>query len=352
MDFSIKSALTLGLLATVASFQAKASEIVYAPAFCEPRLLQLTVFNQTNQHQAFWTQVRSGDDILEELYELNPKEQIVVKGSNFLNTSSAFSVKFWSKNSLRIQASCSGYSSFPLNQTTSPKVEHWLPGPGKTIKLHITNLFIKNNIVSLKALNSVGAVVEEKQVVIDKYYDTQILKWKLPASASHVAVEAEERIHSIVFYEENNLEKASPGVSLNPVPLTVDASKTYFLVSTKDAQPTESFVIALDNPQMINTAREQIRNKDLEKIVIGGIELGNGGFNRAFSAKDKSPYSWSVYRVDAFADFAHIDCDGTPDLTEERLLKKLNEGGRICFWRYRVVRELSPTEVSSGKLIP
>ncbi len=69
-----------------------------------------------------------------------------------------------------------------------------------------------------------------------------------------------------------------------------------------------------------------------------------------FFQKDKSPYSWSVNRVDAFADFAHIDCDGSPDITEERLMQKLNEGGRICFWRYRVVRELKAEEVSSGKL--
>ena len=94
----------------------------------------------------------------------------------------------------------------------------------------------------------------------------------------------------------------------------------------------------------------EIKNPMLAKIVVAGIELGNGGFNRALLAKDKVPYSWSVYRVDAFADFAHIDCDGSPELVEERIAQRLSEGGRICFWRYRVVRELKPSEINSGSL--
>ncbi len=98
-------------------------------------------------------------------------------------------------------------------------------------------------------------------------------------------MEAQERVSSLLTYDSEGEEKLSPASALKPVTLPVDTGKTYFLVSTKEAKPDEAFVIALQDPKMIATAREQIQNPTLEKIVVAGIELGNGGFNRAFFSK-------------------------------------------------------------------
>lgn len=343
---------TLAFCGLFLGFQqsAMASDVVYAPGFCEPSALTLFITNNTAEPQRVWTQVRFDEELKEIPYDLDSHSQIKIRGSQFLAAKTGFSLKSWNPNTLQITASCEESLSIPLSRLTSAQVSHYLPSAVSSVKIHLLNLFLKSQNVVLKAFNKAGVLVEKKELSLEKYYDTQTLKWSFSENVARIDVEAQERINSVITYDLAGVEKLSPAMALKPVTLPTDTEKTYFLVSTKEARPEESFVIALQDPQMIATAREQIRNPSLEKIVVAGIELGHGGFNRAFSARDKSPYSWSVNRVDAFADFAHIDCDGSPDLTEERLLQKLNEGGRICFWRYRVVKELSAEEVSSGKL--
>lgn len=359
MDFRFKKPtkklhLSLKLIFTstmllIGSVAARA-ETVYAPAYCEPNALSLIIKNKTSEQQRFWTQLHLEEEIQEIVYEIEPKAQLVIQGSDFLTSKVGFSIKSLEKTSLEISAHCKGTENIPLSDLTSPQVSHWLPSSKRTVKIHLLNLFLKSNSVQLRAFNQRGMLVEKKVIQLEKYYDTQSLKWTLSGEASRIEVLGQERLHSLVLFDSQEEEKLSPAVVLKPLVLPTDPSKTYFLISTKENKPDEAFVIALDDPQKIATAREQIKNPDLEKIVVAGIELGNGGFNRAFLSRDKSPYSWSVNRVDAFADFAHIDCDGSPDITEDRLLQKLNEGGRICFWRYRIVKELSPKEVASGKI--
>ncbi|MEK2645392.1 BP74-related protein [Bdellovibrio sp. BCCA] len=352
MDFSIKTTLGISSFVLLTSLSAQASDVVYVPAYCAPQALTVFVTNKTSEPQRLWTQVRFDGELQELHHDIDAKSQIKIAGTQFLPSQMGFSIKSWTKNSLQITTRCDESLSIPLSDLTSPQVSHWLPSNVKSVKVHLLNLFLKSNSVKLQAFNKAGSVIGEKEVLIEKYYDTSSFKWTLPENAARIEVVGQERLHSLMFYDQFGEEKLSPAVALKPVSFSLDDQKTYFLVSTKDARPEESFVIALKDDQQIATAREQIKNPALEKIIVAGIELGNGGFNRAFKSRDKSPYSWSVNRVDAFADFAHIDCDGSPDLTEERLEQKLNEGGRICFWRYRIIKELSASEVASGTLKP
>lgn len=352
MDLGIKTSIGIFSFVTLLGSASQASEVFYATGFCEPSSLTLQVKNTSKEAQHLWTQVRYNDELVERSFEVSAQGQVVIEGSQFLTEKNGFSLKAWNKKTLQMTLKCSDRGHVTLTDLSTPEVSHWLPTPAKSIKLHVMNLFLKSNSVKLKAFNAKGSLVEEKELRIESYYDTESLKWTFTEPVSRIDVQGQERLSSVLFFDSGSEEKSAPGFSLKPATLPVDSSKTYFLVSTKEARPEESFVIALTESAQIATAREQIKNKNLEKIVVAGIELGHGGFNRSFSSRDKAPYSWSVNRVDAFADFAHIDCDGSPELTEERLLQKLNEGGRICFWRYRVVRELTPQEVSSGALKP
>ncbi|WP_374028703.1 hypothetical protein [Bdellovibrio bacteriovorus] len=350
MDFRIKTLISsMVFLSTTPS---AASDVVYAPAFCEPSALTVFVKNKTSEAQRLWTQVRFGSEIQELHHDLDPKSTIKIRGTEFLPAKMAFSLKAWSKNSLQITASCDEGGSTPLSDVTSPAQSHALPSGVQAVKIHVLNLFLKSQTVHLKAFNRYGLVVDEKTVSLNNYYDTETLKWSFKTDVSRIEIAGPERFHSLLFYDSFGTEKPSPAMALKPVELAPAVQNKYFLVSTKDPRPEEAFVVAISDTEMIEIAREQIRNPALEKIIVAGIELGSGGYNRAFLSRDKSPYSWSVNRVDAFADFAHIDCDGSPDLTEERLLQKLEAGGRICFWRYRVVRELTASEVATGKLKP
>jgi hypothetical protein len=349
MDFRIKTSIGMGVL-LLTSLTAKADEIFYVPSFCPPEQSTLFVTNKTKQPQRFWTQVHSEADIDETVQDIDAGEQMKVAAASFLKSAQGYSVKSLNAGTLQFTVNCQGEASVVLSPLTTPEVSHYLPAQTSVAKLHLLNLFLGSQTVTVRALDAFDQVLQEQTAHLEKSYDTQDFKFNLPG-ISRLEVVGEERLHSLVtYFDAAQNEKQSPGIFLSYARLQPDASKTYFLVSTKTAHPDEGFVIALSDEKMIATAREQIQNPQLEKIVVGGIELGNGGFNRAFMGKDRSPYSWSVNRVDAFADFAYIDCDGSPNLVEERLSQRMAEGGRVCFWSYRVVRELSLEEVASGKL--
>jgi hypothetical protein len=350
MDFSIKTSIGILLLSGLGS-PALAGETFHSPSLCEPEKQILTLTNLTRSTQRAWTQVRIGEGVIDEIQlDVKPLEKLQVKSSEFLSEMKYFSLKPMNSKAFRFTLSCEDGPTWNASSLTSPQVTHYAPEGSRSFKIHLENLFLKKQKVTLRAYSKTQNLVAEKEVLLENSYDTHSLKWSFTEDISRIDVSGTDRLHSDIFFIQNNNEIQSPGLVSNPTRLPASEEKIYFLVSTKNASADEAFVIAIDDPTKIATAREQISNPTLEKIIVAGIELGDGGYNRAFLSRDKSPYSWSVNRVDAFADFAHIDCDGSPDLTEERLEQKLSEGGRICFWRYRVVRELSLEEVRSGML--
>lgn len=351
MDLSIKTSVRVATwLLAFCPLMASGAEIVYAPSACLPSEMTVWVSNKTNQMQRVWMQTRETDLVEEKSYDLNPREQIKVPATEFLRTPKAFSVKTWDRGVLQVETQCWGEDKVLLTSSVAQEIDHYLTSSTTHVKLTIVNLFPNPQAARLQFFNRSNQIVKEEPFHLGKYYETQAIKLTVPAGATRLHISAEARLHSQVQLIQNNQFKLSPGIALAPVILNADSQQVYFLVSTRERNPDQSFVIALSDPAKIATAREQIRNPQLEKIIVGGITLGNGGFNRAFGSSDRAPYSWSVYRVDAFADFAHIDCDGGPDSTEERLPEKLNAGGRICFWHYRVTKELTLDEVRSGRL--
>lgn len=349
MDFSIKTFISTTLTSLLLSLPAWGSEVFYVPAFCEPSLLKVQVQNPSNSPQRLWTQVRGNTEFEELHFDLNPLETRRILGTEFLGSLRGFSLKTWQPGVLKITVQCDQEKSISLNQTTSPEVTHFFPRGVRTVKFNIQNIGWQTHPVLLTAYSKQGLILGTKNLEI-KDYDTSALKWTLERDIAKIEVRSEGRLHSWAFFPDGVSESFSPGVSLKPVLLAPDQGKTYFLISTREARPSESYVVGFSNPEQIKTARAQINTTGFEKILVARLQMGPGGFNRNYFSKDRSPYSWSVSEVDAFADFAHISCDGSPDIVEERLLQYANEGGRICFWRYRVVRELSSDEVATGNL--
>ncbi len=348
MDLSTKTSLISALILCLLGTRAQA-EVFHGIVNCAPTELTLEIKNQSRSWQRAWTQVRNKGQIDEIQWSIEPGKTLHIQGSEFLNLEKNFSVKTVDTTTLRLSSSCKNGSRLLLISLVSANATHYLPSQVKTIKVSLTNLYIRKQVLTLRAFNKNKALIAERKEALENSYDTQFFKWTLPEDISFIEVQGPQRMSSQVLFESSGKESQSPGISPTPTMVSADSTKTYFMVSTKSTAE-ESFVIALDNNQQIETARDQIRNPALEKIVVAGIELSHGNNNRNFLSRDKAVYSWHVNRVDAFADFAHIDCDGSPDLTEERLEQKLTEGGRICFWRYRVVRELTLDEVNSGIL--
>ncbi len=167
-------------------------------------------------------------------------------------------------------------------------------------------------------------------------------------STSTYSVEGEARIS--VLQISSNISQAaqadSEPATLSPGPI----KDRYFLVS--NSEKNQGFVIRVSDPRLLAKIKQQLAhpNKFMGRILIGQIDFGSGGINRDFFSKNASPWSWQVSKVLGFAELASQTCDGSPEFLEELLGPWRSSELSICFWDYRIVRELSSQEVQSGKL--
>lgn len=332
------------------TFNAEALEILYAPASCDPASLTLSLQNSSAQPQTVSIQTPMGLDLKTAYFSVPAQGLLELKGSSFLPVPTGFSLRLQSSTVVKAQVHCGSDSPLNLQAMTSQEVDHWLPLGSSDLQLNVMNLFLQSNIVHLQFYDEKSQIVGEKNFSIQNYYETQSLKLAVPEGARRVHLSATARISSQVVANSILGAQQSPAFILAPVALAPASDKIYFLVSNKAPATVESFVIALSDPTLIATARDQVTHPGQSKIVAASIALGNGGFNRAFAAQDKSPYTWSVGQVSSFGDFGSNDCDGDPDAVELFLNQRLKEGGRICFWQFHVVRELSLAEVTRGEL--
>ena len=95
-------------------------------------------------------------------------------------------------------------------------------------------------------------------------------------------------------------------------------------------------------------ARELIKFPQKEKMVFAKIQKQHSGFNRNWTKPEKSFWSWSTSEVTNFADLGSTACNGTPQEVEDRFEHWIVDPGQICFWNYRVKKELTPAEVAAG----
>ncbi|MDA2931463.1 hypothetical protein MYX84_16210 [Acidobacteria bacterium AH-259-O06] len=142
---------------------------------------------------------------------------------------------------------------------------------------------------------------------------------------------------------------AHPG---SPKVLDPNPDFTYFLVGYPKfgVRTSESYVIALLDPEHIAQARKMLADPSERKIVVGSIDRGHGGHNRNLTEVGQSAYSWHVDQFQGFADFAVEICDGGPMSVEFDLAYWIETVGQICFWTPTVVRELTVEEVRTGVL--
>lgn len=112
-----------------------------------------------------------------------------------------------------------------------------------------------------------------------------------------------------------------------------------------------SFLVRTDSLEIARQARELIANPDSNsKLITAVVALGSGvEVNRDLRSLFRTPWSWHVSKWYGFADFGHINCDGGAEKLEELLLAwTQQQPAAICFWNYRVVREIT-AEVSQRR---
>ena len=83
-------------------------------------------------------------------------------------------------------------------------------------------------------------------------------------------------------------------------------------------------------------------------MLFARIQKDHQGFNRNWSKAEKNFWSWSTSEVPNFADIGSTACNGIPQEVEDRIDYWATDPGQICFWNYRVKKELSPSQVAAG----
>ncbi|MFN3455909.1 MAG: hypothetical protein ACK41T_13220 [Pseudobdellovibrio sp.] len=171
-----------------------------------------------------------------------------------------------------------------------------------------------------------------------------IIPYKNIKALSRIRVSAEGRFTAFAFRGE---KEQIYTYSIKIQPSQIEKVGSYFLVTHRE-NSGDSFVVHITDANMIEKARDQIKNPALEKIVFAEVALGHKGFNRNFSTSIKSFWSWSTTRVTNISDLGSINCNGFPQMVEDRAEFWTEYTQKICFWSYRIKKELKYEDVSQN----
>lgn len=221
--------------------------------------------------------------------------------------------------------------------------------------LRVKNLSLLSNPFKVSVVNSNGETIFEYQDELDPapaMKDLNIKKIFGPIDSQNLGalgfrLETEFRMTSaLVVTNGYNVPVLNPKKKLTANRPTEGA---YFLVGKKTSNGAldrewPSYVVNIKDTKKLAEARDILTHKK-EKIVIGKIALGHGGYNRDFSDLLKSPYSWHYSEISSFSDLASVTCNGNPEQLEQHLPAWLNETNYACFWSYRLINEISPEEI-------
>lgn len=170
-------------------------------------------------------------------------------------------------------------------------------------------------------------------------------------SSSMLVIEGEAQISgSLVAVNEKVMGGSKSFIAdTNPVntrPIVSNKSRYYLL---QDSMKSSSYVVEIQDPLMIAEANSQIQtpNSLHSRILIAQVDYSSNQINRNFLAADKSIWSWHVSKAIRFTQVASQECDGNPEMLEEYLKLWKESQMPICFWNYRISRELTPNEIAN-----
>lgn len=313
-------------------------EVLYWPQVCQDG--ELFVKNRTAQTLYVWLQKFAPELESETDYELPPENTVTIKltGTRALEHYSL--LHFNSPANIDVRYRCGGviYGSSTLEGGALTFRRSALPDN----KIWLQNLYTGVNRVEIELLD--GGFRTLTTLALDAAAG-EGLTFALPNAVKWSYFRLRSSNKSSVF---NLTSGGAEGPWLvAPQESPVDTAASYFLVTPYSGRG-DSFIARIRDPQMADRARDLIRNPQKEQMLFATIEKNHQGYNRNWSKREKNFWSWSVTEVTNFADFGSTACNGTPQEVEDRVDFKVQNPGRICFWDYRVKKELTPAEVSSG----
>lgn len=322
------------LLISAASVSAEA-KVLYWPDLCSsPTLI---VENKTTLEKTFWLQKFSAEDLNETEYTLTSKQVLKIDLTKQTETERSALLHFNDSTTLGVQYNCEGinYAATDLDgaDVTYKKI------PNRHQKLWLQNTFTARNTVQINYHDASMKLLKTQTFQLDSQKTLSLVENSI--NWSYISVSSSNKLISY-FLDETGSSAAFKAV---PHTTTPPNDGSYFLVNSKNSND-DSYVVKITDAQLIEKARYYAQHPETEKIVFATVQKDHQGFNRNMSLKTKPLWSWSATEVTGFGDFGSTSCNGQPQELEDRVDKWIDGIGRICFWSYRIKKELTASEVA------
>ncbi|MBK7963478.1 MAG: hypothetical protein IPK04_21165 [Bdellovibrionales bacterium] len=342
------------LLSLLWSFQCRAENIFF-PIISGPQSLKIS--NSSEEVQPIWILIKGQGFFKELIYRVPARGQLYLNEVDFLPTGLEYAIKTASpqvsasrhiENGIWIQGST----------MTSPQVTYQVPGtpfgtPWPVAKLVLQNQNYNPQTFLVRFRDRSFRTLKEETAHSLGFFQTSTHLLNLPPETTSLEILGKGRLHSRIRIEKNTPQNGisyagewQEGRSFRRIEVPTPSTQTYFLLSNQSR--SDSFVVALTDAVLIKGPKKFWR-------VIGylcfldKLKPLKKSWNRPFHGSDRTPWSWTVSKVTNFAEIGSIVCDSTPALVEEALPVWLRQQD-ICFWGFRLIRELSQEEVRWGRL--
>lgn len=282
---------------------------------------KILVQNTSSESQSLWLVLPSTES--ESAYEISfeiPARQKLTIPLNF----AAPWIKIWGQNkNMHVYHSRKNSRWQALFKETSN--QYRIVHSSNTAELWLSNLSAHSQKIEVKDFATNETYISE---IIDGF---ESKKATLPNNFGMLKISGEYRI-AVLYNNEIAL------------PLKSEFKKTksnLFLLA--NSANNQSFVAEIEDPLLAQQAREQIKNPlaFLPRMLIARVSPGHNSTNTDHLSKLQAPWSWHVSRIHRFADFGSTECNSAPLILEHYLKSWMEyKNGLICFWDYKIVKEL------------
>jgi hypothetical protein len=314
------------------------AEVLHWPQFCSGG--ELLIKNKTNYDFSIWLQKFDTQLLSEEEYELKSGLTSTLPLETTAENERYSLLNFNSSKDLDIKYKC-GDAVYPTNAIEGGSFT-FKKSDLPTNKIWLQNLYSDDNKVEIEFQNRLFQKVGATSLQLKNAEARTLVIGEGLSNWSYFKVTASNKI-SVFNILKSGVE--SP-VLTQPQTTVVDTQGFYFLVGPRSGI-SDSFVVKITDPNLADKARELITSQK-EKMLFARVQKNHQGFNRNWNSPEKSLWSWSTSEVTSFGDLGSTACNGTPQQVEDRVDAWMNDPGQICFWNYRVKKELTPNEVATG----
>jgi hypothetical protein len=331
---------TLLVLFTILSVNTQATVLHW------PECLSGTLFvqNKTNDPQKIWIQTfdptlkseQNYDLKSQDVFKLAINKKSTKERTALLHFSNAkdINVNFQCQNKIFSATSIEGgiqtfRKSDLLNQT-----------------VYLKNLFTEKNNFKVEFLNQFGQPIQSFSYLLNSNEQKKIMLQK-NNSVFYIRVAADNK-----FSAFNLNSTGSQNAMIADVQTTAENNDGIYFEIGPRSGAGDTFVVQIKDLNMIDKARLQISNPNLEKMLFAKIQKGHNFQNRNLASVNKSFWNWSVTEVTNIADLGSTACNGLPQIIDDRIDSWVTDPGRICFWTYRIKREVPALEIATGQKNP